>query len=162
VEIGLVEQSRHVDRPGIIGCDPPLCAGMFLRPILGSAVTDRHQAPSRVLSAAVRPGARAVADDLAGMRVIGGDDDQRVPVGLAKFQRDLHRPSRSTVSPIWLHGFASRSSLSIDAPSTCRKKPFGWFLSNEIALRVIAARFGAAAVRSGLARQVIAGLSILP
>jgi hypothetical protein len=50
--------------------------------------------------------------------------------------------------------------LSIDAPSTCRKKPFGWFLSNEIALRVIAARFGAAAVRSGLARQVIAGLSI--
>jgi hypothetical protein len=33
--------------------------------------------------------AHAVADDLAGMGAIGGDDDKRVSVGLSEFERNL-------------------------------------------------------------------------
>src|SRR5262249_54541512 len=55
------------------------------------------------------------------------------------------------VSPIWPHGSFAWSRLSIDAPSTCRKKPFaGDFLAFAVRMSsarwVITARLGSPGV----------------
>ena len=51
--------------------------------------------------------------------------------------------SRSSVSPIWPQALALWSCLSMEAPSTCRKKPFSDFglaCSRSSALSVKSAR----------------------
>src|SRR3954468_8269174 len=45
------------------------------------------------------------------------------PCVFAKSMPTLTASSRSLVSPIWPHGLAAWSCLSIEAPSTWRKKP---------------------------------------
>ena len=66
------------------------------------------------------------------------------------------------VSPNWPHGLLACACLSIEAPSTWRKKPFLLFFKRSIAFEVIEAKVGMSLVLSAFTSQVTAGLSMLP
>ncbi len=96
------------------------------------------------------------------MRVVGGDDHQRVAVGAGEGQRFLYRF-------VQIDGFTNLPArvggviLLIDRRALyLQEETVRLSFSSEIAFSVIAASVGVAAVRAGLFSQVTAGLSRLP
>ena len=82
------------------------------------------------------------------------------PSFLAKASAAWTASSSCSVSPIWPHGSAAWSFLSIEALSTWRKKPFFWpllfFVSRSIDFVVIDFRSGTG-LKVGSGWQVAAG-----
>ncbi len=139
------------------------CAGVLHRLFLRVAVAHHHhRAIVRVQSTGQPRGFAIRRDDLAGMRMVGGDDHRGITVFSREFQRLLHRFVK-------INRFADlaarirRMVLLIDGSAfDLQEETFSLRLSRSIAFSVICASVGTEASRFGFGVQVTGGLSLLP
>ena len=144
-----------------VGRNAQLGAGVLHRLFLRVAVAHHHhRAIVRVQSRSAR-GFAIRRDDLAGMRMVGGDDHRGITVFSREFQRLLHRFVK-------INRFADlaarigRMVLLIDGSAFDLQEETFRCDSAGQSLSVICASVGTEASRFGFGVQVTGGLSILP